>query len=146
MVASNAKVRFVAVTLSLLSIAASISGQQPWPNGIEACGNTSTLLRKSNGKVVWLSPKQMKAMSIDRAIPAFPKSCRCQGQISVAVVVNPEGKVACTHVISGHPLLATSSIEAASKWTFKPMPKRGRNIPFVGLLAFTFCSDGAVTY
>lgn len=87
----------------------------------------------------------MKSMSLDRTTPAFPKSCRCQGQIFIAVVVNTEGKVVCTRVISGHPLLA-SPIEAVSKWTFKPMTKRGENVSFVGLLAFTFHSDGAVTY
>jgi len=147
MLASHAHLRFAVASLSLLLLTASISrGQQPWPEDVEGCGDTSKLLRKSNGRVAWFSPKQMKSMSTNRATPVFPKSCRCQGQVFIAVVVNTEGKVVCTHVISGHPLLASPSIEAAAKWTFKPMTKRGANVSFVGLLAFTFHSEGAVTY
>jgi outer membrane biosynthesis protein TonB len=147
MLASHAHLRFAVASLSLVLLAASTAlAQRPWPQDVDGCGDTSTLLRKPNGKVAWFSAKQMKLMSINRATPMFPKSCRCQGQIFVAVVVNTEGKVVCTHVISGHPLLASPSIEAASKWTFKPMTKRGGNVSFVGLLAFTFHSHGAVTY
>jgi outer membrane biosynthesis protein TonB len=121
-------------------------GQQAWPKGVDACGDTSKLLRKSNGKVVWFSPKQMNAMAINRAAPPFPPMCRCQGAVVVAVVVNLDGNVACSHVISGHPLLTAASIQAANKWTFKPLAKRGAKVSFVGLLMFTFHSDGTVTY
>jgi outer membrane biosynthesis protein TonB len=145
--ASHTHLRFAVASLSLVLLAASTGlGQQPWPKDVEGCGDTSKLLRKPNGKVAWFSPKQMKSMSINRATPVFPKSCRCQGQVFIAVVVDTEGKVVCTHVISGHPLLASPSMEAASKWTFKPMTKRGVNVSFVGLLAITFHSAGAVTY
>jgi len=146
MVPTCANIKLAIASLSLLLLTASSYSQQPWPKGVEACGDTSKLFRKSNENVVWLSTKQMKAISIERITPVFPKSCRCQGQILIAVVVNPEGKVACTHVISGHPLLASPSTQAAIKWTFKPMIKRGVNVSFVGLLVFKFSGNGAVTY
>jgi len=147
MVACRAHLRFVVASLSLLLVTADVSrAQQPLPKFFERCNDSSRLFRKSNGRVVWFSPKQMNAISIDRVTPPFPGACRCQGQVFVAVIVNREGKVACAHVISGHPLLASPSIQAATKWTFKPMTKRGRNVSFVGLLAFTFNSNGAVTY
>src|SRR5687767_3379944 len=118
MLASHAQSKFGVATLSLVLLAAATGlGQHPWPKDVEGCGHTSKLLRKPNGKVTWFSPKHMNSVSINRATPVFPKSCRCRGQIFIAVVVNTEGKVVCTHVISGHPLLASPSIEAASKWT-----------------------------
>ena len=85
-------------------------------------------------------------MAIDRSTPPFPPMCRCQGTVIVAVIVNQDGVVTCSHVISGHQLLSAASIQAANKWTFKPLVKRGVKRSFVGLLAFTFHSSGEVTY
>lgn len=142
--------RHTRILLALLSVlilsAAPSNAQQPSPNGAADCGESSNTLRKRNGKVVWFSPKQMNAMAINRAAPPFPSMCSCQGAVVVALVVNSEGNVACGRVISGHPLLRAASIQAANKWTFKPRVKRGAKASFVGLLVFTFHSDGAVTY
>jgi len=147
MIASHARMRFTFASLTLVLLAGSISlGQQPWPNGVDSCGDTSNVLRKPNGKALWFSPKQMKAMAINRATPPFPPTCRCQGTVVVAVVVDSDGNVACSRVISGHPLLTPASIQAANQWTFKPLVKRGAKVSFVGLLAFTFHGYGAVTF
>jgi hypothetical protein len=42
--------------------------------------------------------------------------------------------------------MMAASIQAANKWTFQPLVKRGAKVSFVGLLVFTFHSHGTVTY
>ena len=147
MVAAPAHIKFLLASFCVLLFSVStLVGQQSLPKAFDDCLDRATLLRKRNGKVVWFLPRKMNAMAINLATPPFPPMCRCQGTVIVAVIVNPEGAVTCSHVISGHPILMVASIQAANKWTFKPLVKRGVKRSFVGLLAFTFHSSGEVTY
>ena len=147
MLASHIHIRFVLASFCVLLFAGStLMGQQSRPKVFDDCHDRASLLRKRDGKVVWFTPKEMNAKSISRSTPPFPPMCRCQGTVIVAVIVNTHGDVTCSHVISGHPLLMAASIQAANKWTFKPLIKRGAKVSFVGLLAFSFHSSGEVTY
>jgi hypothetical protein len=67
---------------------------------------------------------------------------RISGIVKLDILVDREGKVACVRVISGHPLLLGVSLEAARKWTFRPMMQRGRPVSFFGHLDFEFSMDG----
>jgi TonB-like protein len=147
MVASHAHNKFILASLCVLLFSAStFPSQESWPKVFDDCRDRATLMRKRNGKIRWFLPKEMGAMAINRSTPPFPPMCRCQGTVIVAVIVNRDGAVECSHVISGHPLLSAASIQAANKWTFRPLMKRGSKFSFVGLLAFTFHSSGEVTY
>ena len=112
--------------------------------GNERCGDTLQLVRKSERSV--LSPKQMKAVSVLRVSPKFPKACRCQGTVVIQLVVNADGTVECAQNISGHPLLVSAAKDAAKQWKFKPMKRDENPVAFVGLLAFSFKSYGAVSF
>jgi outer membrane biosynthesis protein TonB len=138
--------RTVTAILVLLLAADIGMGHGSWPTGDTSCGDTSTILRKANGKSVWFPPKQMNAMAVKRVAPPYPPMGRFQGSVVVAVFVNADGRVSCSHFISGHPLVQMACFQAAAKWTFKPLTKKGSRVSFVGLLMFTFKSDGSVTY
>lgn len=55
--------------------------------------------------------------------PAYPELARkmnISGTVKISVTVAPNGTVKDAHVVGGHPLLATSALDAARKWRFEP--------------------------
>ena len=66
---------------------------------------------------------------------------RISGVVSLTILVDREGKVVCVKLIKGHPVLVSASLEAARKWTFRPMTQRGRPVSFFGRLDFQFFWD-----
>jgi hypothetical protein len=71
-------------------------------------------------------------------LPALDHRPRIQGLLSLTILVDREGNVACVKLIKGHPLLVGMSLEAARKWTFRPMTQGGRRVSFFGHLIFEF--------
>ena len=59
---------------------------------------------------------------------------------SLDVLVNDTGKVWCARLVSGHPMLASSAINAAKDWTFYPKKKDGKPVWFYGHLRFHYSS------
>jgi TonB family protein len=58
-----------------------------------------------------------------RVAPIYPdlaKRMAVTGKVKIEVVITPDGKVKATHVIGGHPLLVSPSIEAVKGWRFDP--------------------------
>jgi len=127
------KISFACLTLMLLSSGGMLASQRErWPAGAEICGETSKLFLNSNGKPVRVSAREIKARVVNRVIPTFPNACRCEGTVAIEVLVNPEGKVACARMLTGHPLLKADAVRAAEQWTFKPRLKDGRAVAFTG--------------
>ena len=71
-------------------------------------------------------------------LPALDHRPRIQGLLSLTILVDREGNVACVKLIKGHPLLVGMSLEAARNWTFRPMTQGGRRVSFFGHLIFEF--------
>jgi len=59
----------------------------------------------------------------------------------VDILVNDKGKVWCVRLVSGHPMLASSAINAAKEWTFQPKRQEGKTVWFYGHLGFHFSTD-----
>ena len=74
--------------------------------------------------------------------PAVARQLRFEGSVVVGVLVNEAGRVACARLVSGHPLMTGSAIEAARQWTFRPATQRGRAVSFYGALAFHYSTSG----
>jgi len=70
--------------------------------------------------------------------PALGHQARIQGVVSLSILVDEAGNVTCVKRINGHPLLAGASLDAARKWTFRPMTQDGRPVSFFGHLDFQF--------
>ena len=75
-------------------------------------------------------------------MPALLRQARFQGGVVVSILVDSQGKVTCAQLIHGHPLIAAAALEAAKKWTFRPMKRRGRPVSFFGHLTFQFSTSG----
>src|SRR5262249_44177535 len=73
----------------------------------------------------------MEGSLIHRVEPIYPppaKSIRVQGTVILAAVIGTDGTVQKLRVISGHPLLVQSAINAVSQWRYRPYVLNGSPI------------------
>jgi len=52
--------------------------------------------------------------------PEMAKKFNIAGTVKIEVVVGPNGIVKEARVVGGHPVLASSALDAAKKWRFEP--------------------------
>jgi TonB family protein len=111
-----------------------------------ACQAEGPVLADKSGKPVWLSTDALLKRATRCAAPQMPpllRQAELNGQVLVDILVDGRGQVQCVRVVSGHPLLTGSAVDAAKNWTFRPMRKNGKKVSFYGHLRFHF-STGAV--
>ena len=64
--------------------------------------------------------QQSKLVSQPRPVyPPLAKQARIQGVVHLAALIGKEGNVLDLAVISGHPLLAASALDAVRQWVYK---------------------------
>jgi TonB family protein len=113
-----------------------------------SCTNEGPVLTDSGGEPIWLSTTALLKNAthcIAPQMPALFRQARIEGLVLVDILVDEKGQVACAQLISGHPLVAGSAIDAAKDWTFRPKKQRGRAVSFYGHLRFHF-STGPTFY
>ncbi|HEY6339616.1 MAG TPA: energy transducer TonB [Candidatus Sulfotelmatobacter sp.] len=52
--------------------------------------------------------------------PPIAKSARIEGQVVLAALISRDGTIENLRVVTGHPLLARSAVEAVSQWRYRP--------------------------
>jgi protein TonB len=57
---------------------------------------------------------------ISPTYPALAKAARIQGDVRLEVFISKTGNVDSVKVVSGHPMLIPSAVEAVKKWQYKP--------------------------
>jgi TonB family protein len=74
----------------------------------------------------------VQALKIDQkvqpAYPALAKQARLQGTVRLEVLIDKTGVVSHIGLISGHPLLLPSAIEAVKQWTYRPTLLNGEPV------------------
>jgi protein TonB len=63
------------------------------------------------------------AQIVKRVIPVYPalaKQARIQGTVKLIGVIATDGTVQQLHVLSGHPLLVQSALDAVRQWVYRP--------------------------
>jgi TonB family protein len=88
-----------------------------------------------------ISSVVLQGKAIDRAVPIYPelaKRIRLQGDVSVEVIISPEGRVESARVVSGHPMLVQSAIDAARRWRFEATYLNGVAVRVTGVITFVF--------
>lgn len=60
--------------------------------------------------------------------PAMAKSARVQGVVKLDAVIGKDGAVQELKVLSGHPLLVKSALEAVKNWRYQPVTMEGRPV------------------
>ena len=75
---------------------------------------------------------------VDPQYPAIARSARVQGVVVLEVVVDVDGTVRSTRVMSGHPLLTQAAIEAVRQWGFEPTYTNGEPVEVIGTVTVNF--------
>lgn len=85
--------------------------------------------------------KEAKPLVKSRSKPVYPPiamAAHVSGDVLLSVLVDASGAVQAVRVASGPPMLQQASVDAAKKWTFKPMTIGARAVPYEIQLVFTF--------
>jgi protein TonB len=75
---------------------------------------------------------------VEPLYPSLARDSRVQGQVEIDAVIDEEGSVVQMHVVSGHPLLVQSAVNALGKWKFEPTYLNGVPTPVDFVVTITF--------
>jgi TonB family protein len=104
--------RVAAAVLMALTLTLGMSVRQL---GAQSAPNNEELLRRAKSKAQPTYPELARKMNIS-------------GTVKIEVVVAPNGSVREARVVGGHPVLATSALDAAKRWRFEPAPAESTGI------------------
>lgn len=84
---------------------------------------------------------------LQRVPPTYPplaRSTRIQGSVVLDVVIGTDGSVNSATVVSGHPLLVQSAVDAVKQWKYKPYVLDGRAVEVESRITVQFAlhADG----
>ena len=71
---------------------------------------------------------------IQKVTPLYPpeaKQARVQGTVRMNATIDREGHIVDLDVISGHPLLVPSALEAVRQWVYKPTLLNGNPVEVI---------------
>jgi protein TonB len=74
--------------------------------------------------------------------PALARQARIQGSVVLHAIIDKDGKVAQLEVISGHPLLVQSALDAVKQWRYKPTLLNGDPVEVDTTITVTFTMGG----
>jgi protein TonB len=90
---------------------------------------------------VRVSSTVLQGKAVERRTPTYPQLARqihLQGEVSVEVMISPDGRVESARVVCGHPMLAQCAREAAMGWRFGPTKLNGTPVRVTGVITFVF--------
>lgn len=93
------------------------------------------------GSRIRLGGNIQQTMLLTQVRPIYPpeaKEKRIQGIVILEVVVGKEGDVESVKVISGHPLLQQSAVDAVSQWKYRPTLLNGEPVEVVTTVTVNF--------
>lgn len=70
-----------------------------------------------------IPPSLVPALLLRKVAPVYPPLARVasiQGAVVLSILINKEGEIGDTRLVSGHPMLAAAAIEAVKQWGYKP--------------------------
>ncbi len=94
-----------------------------------------------DGRPLRVTSVVLQGKAIERRTPIYPPLARqihLQGEVSVEVIISPEGRVESARVVSGHPMFAQYAREAALGWRFEPTFLNGVAVRVTGVVTFVF--------
>ena len=94
-----------------------------------------------DNRPVRVASSVLQGKAIERRKPIYPqlaRQIRLQDEVSVEVIISPEGRVEDARVVSGHPMFAQVSKEAALGWRFQPTLLNKVPVRVTGVIVFVF--------
>ncbi len=83
----------------------------------------------------------LQGKAIERRKPIYPilaQQIKLQGNVSIEVMIAPDGHVESARIVSGHPMLADKAREAAMQWRFQPTLLNNVPVRVTGVIVFAF--------
>jgi protein TonB len=74
--------------------------------------------------------------------PALARQARIQGNVVLHAVIDKEGKVSELQVVSGHPLLVQSALDAVKNWRYQPTLLNGDPVEVETTITVSFVLGG----
>jgi len=74
--------------------------------------------------------------------PALARQARIQGNVVLHAIIDKDGDVAQLEVVSGHPLLVQSALDAVKQWRYKPTLLNGDPVEVDTTITVTFTMGG----
>ena len=90
---------------------------------------------------VRISQGVTKGLLIHRVEPTYPplaRSARVQGEVILSAVIDADGQIQNLQLVSGHPMLVPSAIEAVKKWRYKPYLLNGSPVEVETMITVIF--------
>ena len=106
----------LALLLSISSTAQTVVSNISTSDSKDSCTTDQPLYTDANGKPIWLGTESLLTSVRHCTAPdiaSLDRVARIEGCVSVDMLVNDSGKVWCVRLVSGHPLLVSSAINAA---------------------------------
>jgi protein TonB len=72
------------------------------------------------------------------AYPPLAKQARIQGTVRFTAIIAANGSIQSLQVISGHPLLVPSAMEAVKQWVYQPTLLNGEPVEVVTQIDVNF--------
>ncbi len=79
---------------------------------------------------------------INPAYPPLAKQARIAGAVVLQAEISKDGSIQNLHVISGHPMLVPSAIEAVKQWKYKPYILNGEPVEVETTITVNFTLAG----
>jgi protein TonB len=108
-------------------------------------GNTPVAVPRVAVQRVRVSQGVTQGMVLHRVQPTYPplaRTARVQGSVVLAAVIGKDGTIQNLHVISGHPLLTQSALEAVKQWRYRPYILNGEPVEVDTQVTVNFTLSG----
>jgi periplasmic protein TonB len=79
-----------------------------------------------------------KIHNVDPEYPPVARNAKIQGPVVLRAVIDTKGKVTNLRVLSGHPLLAASAVDAVKQWKYRPFVFEGKVVPVETTITVVF--------
>ena len=86
-----------------------------------------------------------EAKILNRPSPTYPplaRQARIQGSVVLHAIIDKDGNVTQLEVISGHPLLVQSALQAVKQWRYQPTQLNGESVEVDTTITVNFVLGG----
>jgi len=109
-------------------------------------GNVPTAVPKAaTPQRVRVSQGVSQGLLIHRVQPSYPplaRQARVQGTVVLQALIGKDGTIQNLHVVSGHPMLTSSALEAVKQWRYKPYYLNGEPVEVETTVNVVFTLSG----
>lgn len=93
--------------------------------------NPPTVVHPAQPTTMKVPSSMLEGMLISKTIPVYPTIARTvgvSGTVVLAATISKEGTIENLHVLSGHPLLTQSAMDAVKTWRYRPYLLNGQPV------------------